>query len=117
LIFYGEALKSEFRGKVIEKLGSQVDLAKTLLDQLELDASAFEFSKNLLDPSTPEFAFYSSVGRCGIVKKDRGLTIYTPTGTVIFDSNPSAGKVDNEAVQEIKAMLQVIMNRAKKLPE
>ncbi|SFE28811.1 LTA synthase family protein [Thermophagus xiamenensis] len=42
---------------VIETVASQVDLAATLLNQLNIDASDFKFSKNILDESVNGFAF------------------------------------------------------------
>ncbi|HOW24947.1 MAG TPA: sulfatase-like hydrolase/transferase [Bacteroidales bacterium] len=59
LLFYGEVIKKEFRGSKIDRIGSQVDLAATLLSQLSIDDSAFVWSKDLLNPYTKEFAYVS----------------------------------------------------------
>lgn len=56
-MFYGPVLKEEYRGKVNTHMGYQPDLAATLLPQLGMDASAFKWSKNLLDDKTSEFAY------------------------------------------------------------
>lgn len=45
--------------KTISKQGSQTDFAKTLLYQLNLDASKFNHSKNILSPSSKSFSFYT----------------------------------------------------------
>lgn len=42
----------------IDALGQQTDLAATLLGQMELPHDDFNFSKDLLNPATPRFAFY-----------------------------------------------------------
>jgi phosphoglycerol transferase MdoB-like AlkP superfamily enzyme len=44
---------------IIAKLGSQTDMVATLLNQLNISDEGFPFSKNLLDPSTEEFAFFT----------------------------------------------------------
>ncbi len=42
----------------IDALGDQTDLSATLLGQLGIHHEDFKFSKDLLDPSTPRYAFY-----------------------------------------------------------
>ena len=43
----------------IPKIGSQVDLASTLLKQLHLQSNDFIFSKDILAPTAQSFAVYS----------------------------------------------------------
>ncbi|MDR1416776.1 MAG: LTA synthase family protein [Prevotellaceae bacterium] len=57
MLFYGEALKPEFRGKRISHLAAQIDLPKTLLRQLGIDATPFTWSKDILNPYTENFAW------------------------------------------------------------
>ena len=61
LLFYGDVLKKSYVGTKIKKIGSQADLAATLLAQLGADVSSFPYSKNLLDPTTTDFAFIATV--------------------------------------------------------
>ena len=42
----------------IDELGDQTDLSATLLGQLGIHHEDFNFSKDLLDPATPRYAFY-----------------------------------------------------------
>ena len=42
----------------IDALGDQTDLSATLLGQLGIHHEDFNFSKDLLDPTTPRYAFY-----------------------------------------------------------
>ena len=42
----------------IDVLGDQTDLSATLLGQLGIHHEDFNFSKDLLDPATPRYAFY-----------------------------------------------------------
>jgi phosphoglycerol transferase MdoB-like AlkP superfamily enzyme len=59
LLFYGDVIKPEFNGAVVTKLGGHHDLAGTLLPQLGLnDASQFSWSKNLLNPTVSNYAYY-----------------------------------------------------------
>lgn len=59
MLFLGGALKTA--GSVISRIGSQQDLARTLLEQLDVNANDFCFSRNLLSDSSDQFAefFYN----------------------------------------------------------
>ncbi len=63
MLWLGGALKKEFKGTHIDKLCSYVDLPLTLLAQLGIDASAFQWSNNILNPYTKQFApFLNQIG-------------------------------------------------------
>lgn len=74
LIFTGGALK--LKG-VINYIGSQTDIATTLLDQLKLPVNNFKWGKDLLDTSARQFAFYSF---------NNGFGFVTPQGTETIDN-------------------------------
>jgi phosphoglycerol transferase MdoB-like AlkP superfamily enzyme len=77
LLFYGDVIKPEYRGKRIEKVGNQTDIAATLLTQLKINADRFKWSKDLLNPNTKEFSFYNW---------DNGFGFATPTQIISFDN-------------------------------
>lgn len=56
LIFTGGILSK--KDTIIEKYGTQIDLASTLLHQLDIDVKEFTFSKNLLDKGNKGFSFF-----------------------------------------------------------
>ncbi|WP_027001775.1 LTA synthase family protein [Hugenholtzia roseola] len=58
LLFYGEVLKAEKRGKACPTIASQTDLAATLLAQMNLPTYRYEWSQDILNPNVPHFAFY-----------------------------------------------------------
>jgi len=74
LIFSGGALT--MKGKV-NAIGSQTDIVTTILDQLHLPTNEFKWSKDLLDSSAKQFAFYSF---------NNGFGFVTPKGTETFDN-------------------------------
>jgi len=57
MLWLGGALTN--KGTYINSFGSQTDLPNTLLSQLDLPVSQYKFSKNLFDPESPSFAYYS----------------------------------------------------------
>lgn len=60
LLFFGNALKSEFKKYRCSKIGNQHDIAATLLNQLNIASTSYVWSKNLLNPRTKDFAYYSN---------------------------------------------------------
>ena len=75
LLIYGEPLKKEFRGSQSKIIGSQSDIAATLLHQLRQDATSFKFSKDLLSPNVKSFAFHATIRGYGFVS-DFGSLLY-----------------------------------------
>lgn len=71
----GPAIKPQYRGIKIDNTGSQVDFAATVLTQLGIDASEFKWSKDLLNPQSPKFAFYAFEEGFGWVRP-YGYSVY-----------------------------------------
>lgn len=106
LMFYGPVLKEEYRGKVSTHMGYQPDLAATLLPQLGMDASAFKWSKNLLDNKTSEFAYTAY---------EEGFVWLRPQGEVSYEKRlnyyykNTVPEAEFESLdKEGKAFLQVL---------
>jgi phosphoglycerol transferase MdoB-like AlkP superfamily enzyme len=75
LLLVGEPLKKEFRGKSCNTIGSQSDIAATLLHQLRHPNSNFKFSKDLLSPNVKSFAFHATIRGYGFVS-EKGSCLY-----------------------------------------
>ncbi|MGQ1945586.1 LTA synthase family protein [Geofilum sp. OHC36d9] len=88
----------------ITKLGSQKDMVATLLGQLNIDASEFRFSKNILSTGTHEYAFFTYPDAFGYV---------TPTSYQVYDNTAKKYVMQTGSVSQIdslrgKAYLQVL---------
>ncbi|MEO5570544.1 MAG: LTA synthase family protein [Bacteroidia bacterium] len=83
MMFYGNLIKPEFKGKVLNMIANQNDLAATLLSQLGMKHDAFEWSNNIFNARRNNFAYISL---------DYGMNWLTPKGyfTYHFDT----GKID-----------------------
>lgn len=77
LMIYGEVLKEEYRGQKINRLSNQMDIASTLMNQLGLDDTPFKWSRNLFNPYSPVFSYYSFEEGFGWVT-DEGHFVYEP---------------------------------------
>jgi phosphoglycerol transferase MdoB-like AlkP superfamily enzyme len=103
MLWIGGALSK--KGIRIEKLGSQVDIPVTLLNQLGLTGN-FPFAKDLLSSGSESFAFYTF---------NEGFGFITDSSSVAYDqklAKPvfSDGKNPDLAEKMGKAYLQVLFN-------
>ncbi|MBP8066992.1 MAG: sulfatase-like hydrolase/transferase, partial [Pedobacter sp.] len=87
LLFYGDVIKEEYKGKRSTKVGSQQDLAATLLAQLTISAKEFTWSKNLLNPYTKEFAFFSWDNGLGFINSTQCVTFDNVGKTILYQTN------------------------------
>lgn len=81
LIFSGGALKTK---GVVENIGSQTDIATTVLHQLNLSSENFKWGKDLLDSSANQFAFYSFNNGFGIVTQKGVATMDNVSKKIIY---------------------------------
>lgn len=99
LILYGGALA--VKGVKIDAMGSQIDIAATLLGQLGLPHTDFPFSKDMLNPANPHFGYFTVPDTFGII---------TDSGEVVFDNVSqkiySTTLPDTTALSYGKALLQ-----------
>lgn len=105
LLITGGAVKSEFQGYKMNNIGSQADLAKTLLMQLEMDASPFHWSKNLFDPTTKEWAICTSTLSYGWKDKN-GYTVYHMVDDQLIGTPYSEQAKIDEALKNCRAVLE-----------
>ena len=93
LIFSGGALKVN---GIIPTIGSQTDIAATLLDQLDISSAKFKWSKDLLDSSAQSFAFYSFNNGFGFVAPSGTVTVDNVSKKIIYEKgNPDSSEVNN----------------------
>lgn len=100
MIFTGGAMN--VRDSVVNTLGSQTDMVATMLAQVGMDASAYHYSKNLLDPSAVPFAFYAFSNAAAVVTSN-GAYIYDlkTKKDIGTNTNPRDGEL-------LKAYLQIV---------
>ncbi|MEZ4909367.1 MAG: LTA synthase family protein [Saprospiraceae bacterium] len=104
MLWYGSVINKEFRGKNIDVVGSQIDIAKTLENQLGLvdDARQFELGNDLLSNDHPQHAYYCSFDGYGMVVKDGAV------GYKFGQKDPvySSGKINVDSVTTIMRAFQ-----------
>ena len=102
MLWLGGALS--VRDTVIHTVGSQADLASTLLNQMDIRANGFPFSKNILSSAPHPFAFYTFNEGFGYIS-DLDFLVYN-TVTNKFTRGDKAGNTLLQ--QQSKAYLQFL---------
>ncbi|MDD4603308.1 MAG: LTA synthase family protein [Bacteroidales bacterium] len=105
LLFLGPVIKDEYRGTLCHKMGNQHDVSATLLTQLGISSKKFPYSKNLFNPTAPDFAYFSTEDGVGWIR---------PYGYFSYDKGPdyyywwTDPKLPDSIKQEGKAYLQTV---------
>lgn len=89
LLLIGGAVSEPRR---IDIYGSQHDIAATLLAQLSLPHQDFVFSKDMLNPASPHFAFFAVPDAFGMVTPDNQLIFNCEANAVTVDEGSTKGK-------------------------
>lgn len=99
MIWTGGAITNH---QIIKTIGSQCDLASTLLGQLNIPYNDFTFSKNLFDENQEKFAYYSFIHGMGMIDE---------TGVFVTNLDGNNTIYENEKLEKkSQAYLQTIYN-------
>ncbi|MBQ9311953.1 MAG: LTA synthase family protein [Bacteroidales bacterium] len=97
MIWTGGALKTH---KQITRYVNQTDIPATLLQQMNISSKDFVYSRNVLSPHTPNFAYYVF---------NNGFCLQDSLGYIIYDCNANyiiEGEDKNQKEKKGKAVLQ-----------
>ena len=101
MLWLGGALS--VRDTTVATVGSQADIAATLLAQLKINRNkSFQWSKNILDKKQTPFAYFAFQQGFGFVQKN-GRFVFDTEGSFIMQQS---GVVDSNALKSGKAYLQ-----------
>lgn len=108
LLFYGDVIKDEFKGRKFSNVGSQIDIAATLLAQLKIPSKEFVWSKNLLNPYTKPFAYFSWDNGMGFIDNQQCVTFDNVGKMILDNSNPKDKVKTAQLLDHAKAYLQKV---------
>ena len=110
LLFYGNALKDEFRGKQDRRICDNSGLARTILNQLDMPDDQFPWGVNLFNPYSREYAYV--VLNDGYTWKEPGKEIVFSMKWQEYYSKKLPEANDPEALRQFyrkgKAYVQVL---------
>jgi hypothetical protein len=91
MLFYGDVIKEKYRGVSIDKIVSQRDIPATLLSQLDIDHSKFEWSRDILCKGYKENAYIMNKNGFGLITNKGSLTYDLKESRVIYEDMNSSG--------------------------
>ena len=102
MIWLGGAIKEP---AIIDTYANQTDLAATLLSQLNLPHDSFTFSRDILAPGYPEYAFYTFPNGFGFIDST-GISVYDNESNKPLIESPAENS--NERLNKGKVLLQTL---------
>jgi len=109
MMFYGNVIKDEFRGYRYKKIASQLDLAATLLNQMGISSKKYEWSKNLFNPYTSQFALYETSDGFGWIRPGQYLVYSHTNNNFRFEQTISPSeksRLEKEGKSYLETMFQ-----------
>ncbi len=88
--------------KRIDTIASQIDIAATILYQLGLPHNQFKFSKNILNPASPHFAFFVDNAQIAMVTEDNEIAYNCDADEIVLNR----GSALNANLDKAKAFVQ-----------
>ncbi|MCR6641399.1 MAG: LTA synthase family protein [Sporocytophaga sp.] len=101
MLWLGGALAK--KDTIITQLGSQTDLASTLLSQFDKSSDGFRFSRDLLSPCKNPFAYYAFNNGFGLMNDSCKVVYDNVSNQPVYKE----GSVDNQSINKGRAYLQV----------
>lgn len=101
LLIAGGALRQPMK---VDAYASQIDIAATLLSQLNLPHEEFMFSKNIVNPASPHFGYFTNGNLFGMVSADNQLVYDCDADKVVYDEGTNKG----ENLKKGQAFLQTL---------
>lgn len=116
VVLFGDVLKPEAKGKVIDKTLSQLDIPKTLLYQMDLreEGNKYKWSRDMMNPYSNDFAYFCSFGGAGVINKDCSVSIQHGSTRVVYNNCVSQQYSDSMLISA-KAFQQMVFDDYLKL--
>ncbi len=97
LILTGGAVREK---RVVEEYASQIDIAATLLGQMGIDHSDYDYSKDIFAPAPPcKFGYYAFNNGFGVTDAEGEFVFDCTSGRVIRDTNPRLRQIGEVMLQ------------------
>jgi phosphoglycerol transferase MdoB-like AlkP superfamily enzyme len=105
-LFFGDVIKPQYRGMKVTRRVMQADIAATILRQCKLKTSDFPWSRNMLNPYTPQWAFYPINSGGGFADEKDWVAFDTNKNSFFLSSATDSVEIKKlrkkgEAVQQV----------------
>jgi phosphoglycerol transferase MdoB-like AlkP superfamily enzyme len=104
----GGALTDDMKGKTINTICNQNDLPAIILSQLNVSINKYEWSKNVFDSNSKQFAYYANENVLGWITQQENI-VYSFSENKVEELQPKTQKVLNDTLlNQAKAYLQTL---------
>lgn len=104
LILTGGAIRQPLK---INLVGSQNDIAATLLGQLGINHDDFLFSKNMMSDRSPHFAFFTVPDAFGVATKDKAVIFDNKSKSTVYKKGETSG-IEKQGKAYLQTLYDVI---------
>jgi len=108
LFFYGDVIKKEKQHQNITKVGSQTDIVRTILNQMNISDSSYKWSSDLLS-NKPGFAFYTYDNGIGWVDEKQKITMDNVSRNITYKEGDST--LEQQRIMLGKAYMQKVFEQ------
>ncbi|MFM2225110.1 MAG: hypothetical protein RJA07_1312 [Bacteroidota bacterium] len=110
LLFLGGAIKDEYQGKTFNQVCSQNDIVATVLHQINISSKDFNWSKNILNPYTNHFAYFSFTEGGGFVTDSSQFSYNKISNKVFFQSVSIHQNTQKIQQKNMQSYLQILFD-------
>ena len=109
LLFYGNLIEEQWKGKRVSKIANQTDLAATLLHQMGLPSHDFPWSRNIMGNNYKPLAFFATKDVIGIHTDRQSISFDSSVGKISEVKNKTLTETENqELLDTLKAYYQKV---------
>src|SRR5690606_24657855 len=101
LFVFGGALKDEYKGKKVDEVVSQLDVASTLAGFVGAPAGRFRYSQNLFARNRAHTAFFNANGTFGVVNSEAVVSYDMLRRDVGYTTVPKSDKERRDSLLHI----------------
>ncbi|OFX72070.1 MAG: hypothetical protein A2X12_02380 [Bacteroidetes bacterium GWE2_29_8] len=110
LLIIGGAIKEEYKGIVVDRIASQIDVPVTILKQLRIKHDGFYWSKDLFNKYSPQFAFFEINSGLGW-KNNKMEFVLDIQNNQFYLNNAIDSSVTKKTITQGKAYIQQLFSK------
>ena len=85
MLWMGEVLSEEYKGKLHKKMGSHIDISPSVLAQLNLNSKTYHFGNDLFNPTTKSVVPYAFHKGYGLIRLEANYA-FSESYNKVFES-------------------------------
>ena len=113
MLWYGEPIKPQLRGKKNKNLGSHFDIAKSLLNQMDIESSEFIYGRDLFSETKKRFVPFVFPKGYAMIQNE-GYYAFSETYNKVIES-PNEDEIAKVLKKDTELFFQISFDEYLKL--